>query len=1599
VDVHGLLATTSNISNENFMAGQYQFDVPSLAGGVVANRGQINASQGGLVALVAPGVINEGIINARLGRVSLAAGNTFTLDLYGDQLVNLGVGSQVMRQITGLDGQSLTSLVSNKGAIYADGGTVRLDVNAASGIVDHVINMEGIIQARSIEKRNGVIILSGGDSGQVSVSGTLDASGYSAGETGGTVHVLGNRVGLYGPAVVDVSGDLGGGELLFGGDYQGKGVVHNASETYVAREASIYADAITFGDGGQAIFWADRRTRFLGRVSARGGRERGNGGLVEISGKEELYFDGLVDTTAPNGETGLLLLDPENIEIVDGSGATASGAATFSFSEQTLEANSATSNISLVADNSIIIRNLSDNVLDLKQTSGHSVTFTATDGSITFESIDDKVQTAGGDLFFLAGGDLTLGSLQSNGGDISLLGTDLIIFGSVNAGTGDLSLRASKNGPVGGVIGLAGTSVDTSTLCDGAACDFTVDATELQNMTARNLFIGPQTTGSITSGDIFVAGLTSADTGNISGEVSLVATHISGSEGTITFNGDSTFSGLNANAVNGIVVNGNLTTLSGNLVLDGDTDNFLDTNSPDKNNIALASGITLTSAGDLRLSATTNGISAEGAVTLSAANQMEVNHSLTAIGSATLNAGTGISLGSGMVLTSGNTLALASTIGSISGAGNLTMSADNGISLGNSLTAAGNLSLEGDADNNSDGTDSIALASGTTLTSTGGSMILNATTGGIAISSGTTLSAASGITLNDSLTTAGTTTISADSNADGSGDFTLASGKTLATGNNNLFITANDINLSGSLNSGTAATSIAVSDGGSLGIGSVNCGSTCGMTLDATEMGNINENGLSLTGSSIYFAAGQSLSSTGILTLGSSGGSITGAGDLTLSGTDGLVLNSSLISSGGSLTLSSTNDAITTGGAATLNAVSGVTINDDFTAGGAVVVDADSNDDGTGNFTLASGKNLSTSNNGLTITSNDIILDGSINSGTGSTTFLVSDGGSIGLGDTAGNWTLNGSELQRLTTGNLVIGNSSNGSITVDNIISANSGNVAGTLTLNTGSSVSFANNASVFQGGLAVNAENGVTLSANVTTAGTTSLDADSNDDGTGDLTLASALNSGNNTISLIGADLVLTGSVNSGTAGTAVEVSKAGKTLGLGIATADMTIDSSEMALISAGSRTFGGSANGGITVDSLTVSNPLTLLATRSGSSVDFQGSSTFGDLTVNTGGSIADSSGSLSVSGTSSFTGSQGITLDNAGNAYGGLVDLTSNDSAVFSTNSALTLGTSNIGNDLTVTVGGGNAIAVNGVQSAGGKLFFTAGSDITLTGSLVSASSSSFAIQLVSATGGIFDGDTTGALDIDTPTGGLLVDVASGFGTASNPLETRVASVDIDNSTSGEINIFETDSLNVVNITQNADPGDILVSYSGMLSGQDNAFAQNGSISFVQRNTGGQLVGGTGKTLSDLSLETTVKLSGEIEANYFPGAGSSFSGDNSVSSGLTATASQPFVADVFSEDFELVEMAKGNGAKKRLKGLSSFWSPMIDENAEVVKKPKRNRSRQEAKGKGKSRKGKINKVEKKAKPGAKIASRSPQPREKSNDGNSSSLFSSFLNLFR
>src|SRR6185369_9870858 len=73
--------------------------------------------------------------------------------------------------------------------------------------------------------------------------------------------------------------------------------------------------------GGRVIVWADGDTRFFGSISARGGRESGNGGFVETSGKQALQAFGRVDTGAPNGKSGIWLLDPYNLHVVSGTGS------------------------------------------------------------------------------------------------------------------------------------------------------------------------------------------------------------------------------------------------------------------------------------------------------------------------------------------------------------------------------------------------------------------------------------------------------------------------------------------------------------------------------------------------------------------------------------------------------------------------------------------------------------------------------------------------------------------------------------------------------------------------------------------------------------------------------------------------------------------------------------------------------------------------------------------------------------------------------------------------------------------------------------------------------------------------------------------------------------------------------------------------------------------------------------------------------------------------------------------------------------------------------------------------------------------------------
>ncbi len=335
VDVHSLIATPSDISNANFMAGRMKFDKPpSNPAATVVNKGTITVAQRGLAALVAPGVENAGLIEAKLAKVTVAGAETFAIDLYGDGLISFDVSSLVTTTPIGPGGKPLAALVSNSGRINAPGGTVLLTADAVAGIVENIVDVPGTIMARTVGDVPGSVMIDAGPTGTANLAGKISVSGLRQGQVGGSATITGNAVNLASTARIKARGDAAGGIVRIGGGPHGQDpILRNAQRTSVATGAVIDASATGVGDGGQVTVWSDQGTEFGGTIKARGGPRGGNGGRIETSGKLDLSVlpSAQVDAAAPMGKAGNWLLDPGNLTVANsnsnitpanGSGAT-----------------------------------------------------------------------------------------------------------------------------------------------------------------------------------------------------------------------------------------------------------------------------------------------------------------------------------------------------------------------------------------------------------------------------------------------------------------------------------------------------------------------------------------------------------------------------------------------------------------------------------------------------------------------------------------------------------------------------------------------------------------------------------------------------------------------------------------------------------------------------------------------------------------------------------------------------------------------------------------------------------------------------------------------------------------------------------------------------------------------------------------------------------------------------------------------------------------------------------------------------------------------------------------------------------------------------
>ena len=366
VNVGGLVASTLNISNEDFLNGNYRFmqDVDKPLASVV-NQGTITITDGGYAVLMAPLVSNEGLIVANLGQVNLLSGESATLNFDGRNLVSYDIGK--------MDSKA---------------GTVLLSRDTVSTLLANVITSPVLTEAgKMVENDDGSVSLVAA-SGTTINEGSISTNGAN-GQKAGKIVLDSGRLTVVGPeAVVEASGsgpDSDGGSVL------------------------ALSDGFLYTSAGS-------------QLKAQGSDQGGDGGFVETSGKN-FIINSVANVGAAAGKAGEWLIDPEFLTIIEGpngsggldgqSDTTGLGGQVNTISTDFLK--SITSGtVTLQADNQITISDLSTNAFAFSP--DVSVTFETKTGDLLFVDRADKLTVSGtGNLSFDIGRDIYLGVVENTG--------------------------------------------------------------------------------------------------------------------------------------------------------------------------------------------------------------------------------------------------------------------------------------------------------------------------------------------------------------------------------------------------------------------------------------------------------------------------------------------------------------------------------------------------------------------------------------------------------------------------------------------------------------------------------------------------------------------------------------------------------------------------------------------------------------------------------------------------------------------------------------------------------------------------------------------------------------------------------------------------------------------------------------------------------------------------------------------------------------------------------------------------------------------------------------------------------------------------------
>ncbi|MDK1398375.1 filamentous hemagglutinin N-terminal domain-containing protein [Pseudomonas protegens] len=305
VNVGGLIASTQNITDNNFNAGHYKFTGASTA--EVLNQGSITVPDGRSITLLGAKVRNEGMIKAQEGNVALGAGNSFTVSLDANNLLDLQV-----------DAAAINALVSNTGLLKADGGQVLMTADAGM-VFQTVVNNQGSIEANTLSQKAGRIILDGRVSGIVNVGGSLSAHALGTEGNGGVVETRGTftivhedtwvntqasngQTGTWKVGSLEVK--VGGGPASYWNAIQDYTLASNLDTTNVELASTggslVLTGPVSWNSGNQLTLSSVKDIQINGSLRGEGANTR-----VELNAKGNIKLDGHVELTGRNSGLGL----------------------------------------------------------------------------------------------------------------------------------------------------------------------------------------------------------------------------------------------------------------------------------------------------------------------------------------------------------------------------------------------------------------------------------------------------------------------------------------------------------------------------------------------------------------------------------------------------------------------------------------------------------------------------------------------------------------------------------------------------------------------------------------------------------------------------------------------------------------------------------------------------------------------------------------------------------------------------------------------------------------------------------------------------------------------------------------------------------------------------------------------------------------------------------------------------------------------------------------------------------------------------------------------------------------------------------------------